>query len=219
MQTMGLGSFAYWSVNYVFYFTQYMVVCVICRVFSGIFTNMRFYTLHDPWVLWGYLILWGNVSTALAMLLSVFFKSARTASAVTLLLLYVTVESGRILLSSMFLSENYADESQYYVLNLFPPITMLRAMYWFAFAAGARAREEPEGQDAAAGARRRAERQSGAVHRRARARRGARPARRAPRPRASRARPRPRWRPRPGTGSRRRAATGERLWALGSCPP
>ena len=129
MQTMGLGSFPYWAVNYVFYFSQYMVVQIICRVFSGMFTNMRFYTLHSPLVLWGYLVLWGHVSTALAMLLSVFFKSARAASAVTLLFLYLSIESGRILLSSMFLSENYADESLYTVLM---PVnkTFLRNNFW-----------------------------------------------------------------------------------------
>ena len=140
MKTMGLSNFAYWSVNYLFYFAQYMVVMIICRVFSGMLTNMRFYTLHSPAILWGFLIIWGNVSTALAMLLSVFFKSARTASAVSLLYIYLSIESGRILLTSLFFSEDYADESLYAVLMLFPPITMLRTVYWFTFSAGARAR-------------------------------------------------------------------------------
>ena len=128
MKVMGLGSFSYWLINYVMYVIQYVVLCVVMVLMNGV-AGMRFFTIHSGFVVWSFLLVWGNVAVAMSCLLSLFFKSTRTASAVTLLFLYCCIEVGGQVIGNMIGSE-FSEESSYTPLMLLPPLVMLRILYW-----------------------------------------------------------------------------------------
>ena len=89
----GLKMRVYWTILYVFYFVQYMVMILVLWG-AGAATNLRTFTLHSPGILIVFFILWGNCMIAFAFLLTTFFTSPRTATVVLLLVTVLSVQAG-----------------------------------------------------------------------------------------------------------------------------
>ena len=113
---------------------QYIGICIVMSVMAGS-AGMRFFTLHSPFVTWGFLLVWGNTMTAFSMLLSLFFKSSRTSTVVILLYMLMCTEVGGPIIGQL-IGNPAATENMYTPLMFFPNCVMIRMLYWIAFAAG-----------------------------------------------------------------------------------
>jgi len=103
MVMSGLKMPVYWAVLYVFYFAQYMVMCMVLWG-AGAATSLRTFILHDPAVIFIFFVLWGNCMIAFSFLLTTFFTNPRTATVVMLLVTVLSVQAGTTLLVQVILN-------------------------------------------------------------------------------------------------------------------
>lgn len=132
MKMMGLSMRVYWAVNYIFYFTQYILM-VLMMWGMGIAANVQTFSLHDSAVVFLVLFSWGNLLVVFAMFLSVFFKSSRTSTAGVFLLMLILNTTGASLLQTLTEDPN-TTESAFTFYMLIPPLVMIRAMLWLGLA-------------------------------------------------------------------------------------
>jgi hypothetical protein len=89
----GLKVRVYWTILYLFYFAQYMVMILVLWA-AGAATKLRTFTLHSPGILILFFVIWGNCMIAFAFMLTTFFTSPRTATVVLLLVTVLSVQAG-----------------------------------------------------------------------------------------------------------------------------
>jgi hypothetical protein len=130
----GLRDSVYWSVTYVFFATQFIIMCLFIYI-TGYVANMNFVRLHDAGVYWVFVISWSQCLVAFSFLLSVFFNSTKTSTAVVFLLVLIFGLVGINLISSILLDPNSTD-ANYASLMWLPPFVMIRIVLWLAIAGG-----------------------------------------------------------------------------------
>jgi ABC-type multidrug transport system ATPase subunit len=134
MKMMGLKMSVYWAITYLFYLCQYGLMIVLMWVLGNM-ANVRSFTIHDPVLLGLFFFLWGNLLIAFSFVMSVFFNSTRTSTAVSFLLMLIFVEVGTNTYF-VFIQSAYQTESQYTPLMFLPPMVMIRGVLWICLTGG-----------------------------------------------------------------------------------
>lgn len=134
MRIMGLRMNVYWLVTYIFNYAQYCFT-VACIWIFGQAAEMQMFTMHDPAVLFLYFFLWGHVLMVFSFVLSSFFKSTITASAVIALFCLIVIFVGIELFTNIIFDPN-STESAYTFFMLIPPMVMLRVQIWLSYSGG-----------------------------------------------------------------------------------
>jgi len=128
MKMMGLTTFVYYFVAYIFYLFQYLLMILLLWI-AGVLIRVQFFTLHSPAIIFITLFLWGNTLIAFSFLLSTLFKSRRAVASISLLILLVSVETGSVLFEE-FLNAEGNDGTAENVLMIWPPWVMSRIVYF-----------------------------------------------------------------------------------------
>merc|ERR1711871_1611449 len=126
---MGLNTFGYYFVAYVFYLAQYLLMVFLLFVASNLI-NVQFFTLHSPGIILFILFLWGNTLVAFSFMLSTCFKSRRTVASMSLLILLVSCETGRVLFTEFLNSSSSSAIDAQNILMIWPPWVMSKAVYF-----------------------------------------------------------------------------------------
>ena len=134
MTRQGLGAIAYWATNYGVFFVQYIGMQVLFMVMASV-AGMRFYQVHSSGVMWSFLLMWGLLQIALVFVESTWYKSTRTSTSVSFLLMLIYVSVGGQIIF-LLLQDPDSSEDLYTPLMIFPPLVMLRVLYYLLLAAG-----------------------------------------------------------------------------------
>jgi hypothetical protein len=134
MKMMGLKMSVYWVITYLFYLVQYALMIALMWILGNA-ANVRSFTIHDPFLLALFFFLWGNLLIAFSFVLSAFFNSTRTSTAVSFLMMLIFVEVGTNTYF-VFIQSEFQSESQYTPLMFLPPMVMIRGVLWICLTGG-----------------------------------------------------------------------------------
>ena len=135
MVMSGLQMRTYWTVNWIFYFCQYMAM-MLAVWFVAAIVELRTFTIHNPLIMMLFLVVWGNCMIAFSFLSSAFFKSVWCAIGVEFMIIIISVQAGQTVLIQLLTNPAVGyNEVPYLVYMWFPPITMLRCLLWLIYGA------------------------------------------------------------------------------------
>jgi len=119
MVMSGLKMATYWTVQYLFYMAQYILMVTVLWIASSVI-ELKLFTLHDAGVLVLFFFVWGNLMIAFSFMLSSLFSNVRTAVACTFLFIVICVECGFTMLFLLIYNEETPKSA--YIGCVLPPL-------------------------------------------------------------------------------------------------
>merc|ERR1711871_830966 len=121
MVMMGLSSPVYWLVTYSIELLKFEITFGSIQLI-GYLTGLRVFVIHDQFLVWLLLFLWGNLTVTMSVAASNLFQSTRTANAVCLLFILLVVQMEQIIAGNLGLMNS---ASFYYLLPDGRPLDFL----------------------------------------------------------------------------------------------
>jgi len=123
---MGLKTEIYWLVNYVLYFSLYMVAVLVMWLLAAVL-GFNYWTVNDGGPLFMLLFLWGHTMTASAFFASTLFGKAKTATVVG----YTYVFGAGLLAAQLirvYLDSVDTPEGIIFLISMVPPFALFRGL-------------------------------------------------------------------------------------------
>jgi len=130
MGMMGLSSPVYWFVTYFIELIKYEIMFVSIQI-VGYLTDLRVFVIHDQFLIWFVLFLWGNLTVVMSICISNLFKSTRTANAITILFILVLQQMQSLVQNNLQLVN---EGGWYYIIPQSTAISITYIFSLYAFA-------------------------------------------------------------------------------------
>eukprot|EP01090_Pellita_catalonica_P002724 TRINITY_DN122_c0_g1_i1.p1 TRINITY_DN122_c0_g1~~TRINITY_DN122_c0_g1_i1.p1 ORF type:complete len:717 (-),score=148.77 TRINITY_DN122_c0_g1_i1:637-2787(-) len=128
MKMKGMRMMVYWIVNYIFFYSLFLVLMVFL-IIAGVVLQFRFFTINDFFVYFILFLLWGHVLVAMSFFASVFFSRAQSATVVGYFFIIATALIALNLVSDI-INDIGNVQAALYIVTLFPPFTLYRGLLY-----------------------------------------------------------------------------------------
>eukprot|EP01122_Echinamoeba_exundans_P012286 TRINITY_DN5094_c0_g1_i1.p1 TRINITY_DN5094_c0_g1~~TRINITY_DN5094_c0_g1_i1.p1 ORF type:complete len:939 (+),score=203.70 TRINITY_DN5094_c0_g1_i1:58-2817(+) len=126
MKMMGLKTWIYWLVTYIFSYMLYLIAAGL-SIAIAVAMNFRYYRVNNFLSYFLLFFFWGHVMVATAFFLSVFFTKTRTATVVGYTYILFVGLFGPNLIAQYFNSDD-TPSSTIFLLSMFPPFAFYRGL-------------------------------------------------------------------------------------------
>jgi ABC-type multidrug transport system ATPase subunit len=126
MKMMGLKTWIYWLVTYMFSYMLYLIAAGL-SIAIAVAMNFRYYRVNNFLSYFLLFFFWGHVMVATAFFLSVFFTKTRTATVVGYTYILFVGLFGPNLIAQYFNSDD-TPASTIFLLSIFPPFAFYRGL-------------------------------------------------------------------------------------------